>query len=124
MISIDRWDVPEFKAGQSVAFDITWNDDAGPIDLTASWAACTFRSDYGKPEIFTVTSTDGDIVLGSGERNIVVSIPPEKSALLNSGNKQTRGVFDVKVVSPSGSVDFPVGDGRWYCNPTSTTGTP
>lgn len=118
------WNVPPFKAGQSVHLDITWSGDEGPIDLIGAWCACTFRRSYRDDPIFTLSSTGGGVVLGQEGGNILIMIPPEATAMLNDTDRQQRGVFDVKVILGSGLVDFPIADGRWYCDPTSTVETP
>lgn len=120
---IDRWDVPDFKAGQTVVLDIEWSNNDGPVPLSGSWCACTFRDEYGGTEFFTVTSDEGDIVLGESGA-IKITIPSSSTLLLNTGSRKTNGVFDVKVILADGSVDFPIGDGRWACRPSSTVMEP
>ena len=120
----ERWDVPAFKAGQTVILDITcYDNDGEKQNLTNGWAGCTFQSEYGGAEIFSVDSDKGDVVLDELNGNIRINVSAENSRLLNTTGKQTRGVFDVKVVLGS-DVDYPVSDGRWYCNPSSTVHDP
>jgi hypothetical protein len=120
----ERWDVPAFKAGQTVILDITcYDNDGEKQNLTNGWVGCTFRSEYGGAEIFSVDSDEGDVVLDELNGNIRINVSAENSRLLNTTGKQTRGVFDVKVVLGS-DVDYPVSDGRWYCNPSSTVHDP
>lgn len=124
MISIDRWDVPVFKAGQTVILDITcYGDDGEKQNLTNGWAGCTFRSEYGGAELFSVDSDGDDVVIDELNGNIRITLAPTNTKSLNATSKQTRGVFDVKVVLGS-DVDYPVSDGRWYCNPSSTVHNP
>lgn len=112
------------KAGQTVVLDITWTGDEGPLDMTNAWVAATFRSEYGGTELFTVSSTTGEITFGIETGQIIIRIPTTHTALLNTGEKQTKGVFDVKAILGTEETDFPIWDGRWYCDPVSTTSAP
>ena len=113
------------KAGASLLLDITWTGDEGPLGLEGAWVAATFRPEYGKPELFTVSSDDAEISFGYETGQIFIRIPPEKTLLLNpDGSRPTKGVFDVKCVLGTLETDYPIWDGRWTCDPRSTEVNP
>lgn len=114
------------KAGQSLVLAVTWKDSEGnPINLTGAWAGCTFRREHGGPELFSVSTDDASILVTPLDGIITVRVSPELSTLLNPNErKRTKGVFDLKVVLPSGETVFLIWDGRWNCDPSATDITP
>lgn len=79
----------------------TWKDEAGSaINLTGYTAQMQIRKKKDGDILFTLTSADGDIVLGGAAGTITVEIPAAE--ILNT--LPAAGVWDIELTSGSGFV--------------------
>lgn len=102
------------EQGASWTLDLTWKDDADvPINLTGYSARMQIRKAYSGAALLSLTSTDGDIVLGGALGTIAITasatqtsaIEVDYSALNVNDSKPCQVmVYDIEVEDGSGTV--------------------
>jgi hypothetical protein len=87
------------EQGATFTLPIVWRDGEGdPIDLTGyQGARMQVRRTYKSPDtLLSLTSEDGDIVLGTTDGTITVTASAEATAAINA----KCGVYDLELVDP------------------------
>jgi hypothetical protein len=91
------------EQGATFSLQITsWKDENGTvIDLTGYTARLQMRTAYSSVDAFlTLTTENGGIVLGGGSGSISISA----SAAATAAIKQSKGVYDLEMIAPSGFI--------------------
>ena len=97
----------DFRIAQGASFSrtITYETDADPrvpIDLTGYTASMTVRKRANTDAAIELTTENGRIALGGTAGTITLTI----SAADTAATRPIDGVYDLKVVSPTGIEDF------------------
>ena len=102
------------EQGASWTLDLTWKDDAGtPIDLTGYSARMMVRSAYSGIAVLTLTSADGDIVLGGALGTIQITATADqttaieidyKSLVVADSKPAQAMVYDIEMIDTDGIV--------------------
>ena len=90
------------EQGATFTLSLVWKDPTDvPYDLTGYTARMQVRKAFGTADpMLSLTSTDGDIVLGGVDGTIVVTASATATAAMD-GN---QGVYDLELVAPGGAV--------------------
>jgi hypothetical protein len=90
------------EQGATFQLSLLWEDSAGdPVNVTGYSARMQVREKYtSTTTLLSLTSVAGDIVLGGAAGTIVVTASATATAAID----EKRGVYDLEMVSPSGTV--------------------
>ena len=90
------------EQGATFVLNLVWQDSTGAaIDLSLFTADMQVRSKVSDTNILLEASTaNGYIVLGGPAGTIAITVPAAVTAALTA----TRGVYDLEITSPTGTV--------------------
>jgi hypothetical protein len=99
----DRWDLPEFAAGQDQAY--TWTLTSDPTDITSQTLELSVRKSFNTPVLFKLTLGAGLLVTNAAQGKMDVHFQSDKTKGLPPG----RYVFDLWRLDPGNTRQLTVG---------------
>jgi hypothetical protein len=106
------------EQGATFELNLEWEfDDGSPVDLTGyQGARMQVRKNFRSLDpVLSLTSDDGDIVLGTTDGTISVKASPQATATIDI----PCGVYDLELVDPNGEVVRLI-QGQAYISPEVT----